>query len=355
MGRPYDAGHPPGTDLMTSPFLAALRGEPHDTVPVWFMRQAGRALAEYRAIRKDHGFHEVVTTPELAAEVTLQPIRRYGVDAAILFSDIVTPVMGMGVGVEIKPGVGPVIDDPIRTAADLQRIRTLEPDEDIPYVIETVKILARELPVPLIGFAGAPFTVASYLIEGGPSKSYGRTKAMMLGEPELWHELMERLADVTIASLRCQVAAGARAVQLFDSWAGACSPADYERFVLPHSTRILAEFSDVPKIHFGVGTGELLGLMAQAGPDVVGVDWRVPLDAARERVPASVGLQGNLDAAACLAPWEVVEGRVDDVLSRSGGAAHYVFNLGHGVLPRTDPGILTRVVEHVHATGKVVG
>ncbi len=336
-----------------SRFLEALKGEPHDRVPVWFMRQAGRALAEYRAIREQHGFHEVVTTPELAAEVTMQPVRRYGVDAAILFSDIVTPVMAMGVGVEIKPGVGPVVDQPFRTPADLDRLRPLEPEQDVPFVLETVRILARELPVPLIGFAGAPFTVASYLIEGGPSKSYARTKALMLSDEPTWHALMEKLADITVASLRSQVEAGARAVQLFDSWAGACSPADYERYVLPHSQRILAEFADVPKIHFGVGTGELLGLMAQAGPDVVGVDWRVHLDDARRRVPAHVGLQGNLDAAACLAPWEAVRPRVDDVLERSGGARHYVFNLGHGVLPPTDPGLLAQVVEHVHEHGRV--
>lgn len=338
---------------MTSAFLAALKGEPHDHVPVWFMRQAGRALAEYREIRKEHGFHEVVTTPELAAEVTMQPVRRYGVDAAILFSDIVTPAMAMGVGVEIKPGVGPVVEHPFRTPADLDRLRPLEPEEDVPFVLETVRILARELPVPLIGFAGAPFTVASYLIEGGPSKSYARTKAMMLGDEPTWHKLMEKLADITIASLRSQVEAGASAVQLFDSWAGACSPSDYQRYVMPHSERILASFADVPKIHFGVGTGEILSLMAQAGTDVVGVDWRVPLDAARERVPAHVGLQGNLDAAACLAPWEFVQERVDDVLRRSGDAAHYVFNLGHGVLPPTDPGILAQVVEHVHEHGRV--
>lgn len=338
---------------MTSPFLAALKGQPHDTVPVWFMRQAGRALAEYRAIRAEHSFHDVVTTPELAAEVTMQPVRRYGVDAAILFSDIVTPVMAMGVGVEIKPGVGPVVDEPFRSPADIDRLRPLDPEGDVPFVLETVRILARELPVPLIGFAGAPFTVASYLVEGGPSKSYARTKALMLGDEGTWHKLMERLSDITIASLRSQVEAGASAIQLFDSWAGACSPSDYERYVLPHSKRILAEFPDVPKIHFGVGTGELLGLMADAGPDVVGVDWRVPLDKARLRVPSHVGLQGNLDAAVCLAPWDAVAERVDDVLERSGGRAHYVFNLGHGVLPPTDPGVLAQIVDRVHEHGIV--
>ena len=340
-----------------SPFLRACRGEPHDTVPVWFMRQAGRALPEYRAIRKEHDFHEVVQTPELATEVTLQPVRRYGVDAAILFSDIVTPVESMGIGLEIKKGVGPVVDQPFRSADDLDRLRELDPEGDLPYVMETVRILVAELDVPLIGFAGAPFTIASYLIEGGPSKNYTHTKALMFGDEATWNRLMERLAGITIASLRAQVANGASAVQLFDSWAGALSPMDYERYVLPHSRRILTELADlgVPRIHFGVGTGELLGLMAAAGADVVGVDWRVPLDAARTRIPDGVGTQGNLDAAAVLAPWAVVEERTRDVLRRSGGRPDHVFNLGHGVLPQTDPDTLVRVVELVHREGRTDG
>ncbi len=321
------------------------------------MRQAGRALAEYRAIRADHDFEEVVTTPELAAEVTLQPVRRYGVDAAILFSDIVTPVASLGIGVTIRKGIGPVIEEPLRRPEDLDRLRPLEPDSDIPYVVETVRLLTRELDVPLIGFAGAPFTVASYLVEGGPSKSYARTKALMLGDEPTWHRLMEQLAGITLASLRAQVEAGAAAVQVFDSWAGALAPDDYTRFVLPHARRIFSELADlgVPRIHFGVGTGELLGLMADAGADVVGVDWRVPLDVARRRVPAGHALQGNLDPAVCLAPWEVVAARTRDVLRRAGGRADHVFNLGHGVLPATDPGILTRVVELVHAEGRADG
>ena len=342
---------PPHAD---SPFVRACRGLPHDRVPVWFMRQAGRALAEYRAIRAEHDFQEVVTTPELATEVTLQPVRRYGVDAAILFSDIVTPVAALGIGVEIRKGIGPVIDQPIRTPADLDRLRDLEPDEDIPYVVETVRLLARELNVPLIGFAGAPFTVASYLVEGGPSKHYARTKALMLGDESTWHRLMERLAGITLASLRAQVAAGAAAVQVFDSWAGALAPDDYARYVLPHARTIFAGLAElgVPRIHFGVGTGELLALMAQAGADVVGVDYRVPLDDARRRVPDGHALQGNLDPAACLAPWEVVAERTRDVLRRAGGRPDHVFNLGHGVLPATDPGILTRVAELVHDEGR---
>jgi uroporphyrinogen decarboxylase len=337
------------------PFLRACRGLPHETVPVWFMRQAGRALAEYRAIRADHSFEEVVHTPELAAEVTLQPVRRYGVDASILFSDIVTPVQALGMGVSIQPGVGPVVERPIRTSADLDRLRPLEPELDVPFVLDTVSILVAELRVPLIGFAGAPFTVASYLIEGGPSRSYTRTKAMMFGDEPTWHRLMEKLADITIASLRSQVGRGASAVQLFDSWAGALNPLDYERYVLPHSRRVMDELADlqVPRIHFGVNTGELLGLMASAGADVVGVDWRTPLDEGRARIPEGVGFQGNLEPAVCLGPWDQVQERARDVLRRAGGRADHVFNLGHGVLPPTDPSILERLVDLVHREGEV--
>jgi len=337
------------------PFLRACRGEPHDTVPVWFMRQAGRALAEYRAIRERHDFEEVIHTPELAAEVTLQPIRRYGVDAAILFSDIVTPLEGLGIGVTIEPGVGPVVADPIRSRPDLERIRRLEPDEDVPHVLRTVEMLVAELDVPLIGFAGAPFTLASYLVEGGPSRSYARTKALMFTDELTWHRLMDLLAEVTLASLRAQVAHGAAAVQLFDSWAGALAPDDYERYVLPHSQRIMEGLEDleVPRIHFGVATGELLTLMARAGADVVGVDWRVPLAEGRRRIPEGVGFQGNLEPAVCLAPWERVAERVRDVLGQAGGRPDHVFNLGHGVLPETDPAILRQVVELVHEEGRV--
>jgi uroporphyrinogen decarboxylase len=337
------------------PFLRACRGEAHDTVPVWFMRQAGRALGEYRAIRERHDFEEVIHTPDLAAEVTLQPIRRYGVDAAILFSDIVTPLQGIGIDVTIQPGVGPVVSDPIRRADDLERFRPLEPDTDIPFVLRTVDLLAEELDVPLIGFAGAPFTLASYLIEGGPSRSYSRTKALMFRDELTWHRLLDLLAEVTIASLRSQVAHGASAVQLFDSWAGALAPADYERFVLPHSQRIMEGLADleVPRIHFGVATGELLGAMAKAGADVVGVDWRVPLAEGRRRIPEGVGFQGNLEPAVCLAPWEQVADRVRDVLQQAVVRPDHVFNLGHGVLPETDPGILRQVVDLVHEEGEV--
>lgn len=334
-------------------FLLACRREPAPRTPVWFMRQAGRALPEYRAVRAKASMFDVIRTPELTVEVTLQPVRRYGVDAAILFSDIVTPLEAIGLGVDLKEGVGPVFADPFRSGDDLARLRPLEPDVDIPHVIEAVRLLTRELPadVPLIGFGGAPFTLASYFVEGGPSKTYARTKSLMLSQPELWAALLDRLADVTLASLRAQVDAGARAVQVFDSWAGQLAPVDYERHVLPASRKILDGLADlgVPRIHFGVGTGELLPLMSAAGADVVGVDWRVPLDAAWARVPDRA-VQGNLDPAVCLAPWDVVEPRVRDVLAQAGGRPGHVFNLGHGVLPETDPGTLARIVEVVHSS-----
>jgi uroporphyrinogen decarboxylase len=340
-----------------SDFVRACYGEPHDRVPVWFMRQAGRSLPEYRAARGSGSILDAIRQPELAAELTLQPVRRYGVDAAILYSDIVVPAAAIGFGVDVVPGTGPVVEHPFASADDLRRLRPLVPEDDTPYVLETIHLLVGELTVPLIGFAGAPFTVASYLVEGRPSRTYARTKALMHGEPALWQSLMERLADLALGSLRSQVEAGAAAVQLFDSWAGALSPPEYERFVLPHSRRVLEGVSDlgVPAIHFGVSTGELLGLMGAAGADVVGVDWRVPLDTARQRVDRGKALQGNLDPAICLAPWEVVAEATRDVLARNAGHPAHVFNLGHGVLPETDPAILERVVELVHTEGRVIG
>lgn len=342
---------------MTAPFLAACRGEPHERVPVWFMRQAGRALPEYRAIRGEGSILDAIRKPDVATEITLQPVRRYGVDAAILYSDIVVPVAAIGFGVDIAPGTGPVVAQPFRTNADLDRLRPLEPEHDTPYVLETVAAVVDALDddIPLIGFAGAPFTVASYLVEGGPSRTYAKTKALMLGNPQLWTALVDRLADLAATSLRSQITAGARAVQLFDSWAGALSPAQYERFVLPASRKVFAaiEDLDVPRIHFGVNTGELLPLLRAAGADVVGVDWRTPLPVARERVGAGVALQGNLDPAVCFAPWPVVADEVRAVLAANDGHPGHVFNLGHGVLPDTDPAVLERVVELVHAEGTV--
>jgi uroporphyrinogen decarboxylase len=333
-----------------APFLLACRRRPSPHVPVWFMRQAGRALPEYRARRGSGSILEAIRQPELVTELTLQPVRRYGVDAAILFSDIVVPVAAIGFGVDVVPGTGPVVNDPFRSKEDLARLRPLEPSEDTPYVLEAVRQLVSELSVPLIGFAGAPFTVASYLIEGGPSRSHARTKALMHAEPETWWPLLDALADLALVSLRSQVEAGAQAVQLFDSWAGALSPSDYAELVLPVTRRIFYGLADlgVPRIHFGVGTGEILGLMAGAGPDVVGVDWRVPIDVAWGRIGGDKAVQGNLDPAVCLAPWDVVETETKKILNRAGGRAGHVFNLGHGVLPDTDPAVLERVVELVH-------
>ncbi len=319
------------------------------------MRQAGRSLPEDRSLRGEGTILDAIRTPEVATEITLQPVRRYGTDAAILYSDIVTPVAAIGFGVDVEQGVGPVVERPFASRADLDRLRPLEPAVDTPYVIETVRNLVRELDVPLIGFAGAPFTVASYLIEGGPTRTWARTKALMWSEPDLWHQLMERLAELALASLRSQVEAGASAVQLFDSWAGALSPVDYYHYALPYSTAVfegLAAFG-VPRIHFGVTTGELLDLMAKADADVIGVDWRVHLNDARARVGDELALQGNLDPIACLTPWDYAADRVRDVLARSQGHPGYVFNLGHGVLPETDSGVLAEVVALVHAEGEV--
>ena len=335
---------------MVSAFLLACRRQPVPHTPVWFMRQAGRSLPGFRAIREKHSFFDVIRSPELTAEVTLEPVRRLGVDAAILFSDIVTPLEAIGVGVDIKSGVGPVFAEPFRSAQDLDRLRPLEPDTDLAPVLEAVRILVKELDVPLIGFAGAPFTIASYFVEGGPSRDYARTKALMVGDPELWSRLVTRLADLSLASLRAQVLAGASAVQLFDSWAGALHPAHYETHALPASRRVFEGLADldVPRIHFGVTTGELLGPMAAAGADVVGIDWRTPLDAGWARI-GDRAVQGNLDPALLGAPWPVVAAEADRVLEAAGGRPGHIFNLGHGVLPDTDPDVLARLVEHVHA------
>jgi uroporphyrinogen decarboxylase len=336
-------------DLRDSAFLRACRGETVPHTPVWFMRQAGRSLPEYRKVREGVAMLESCLRPDLVHEITMQPVRRYGVDAAILYSDIMVPVKAAGVDLDIKPGIGPVVAEPIRRAADLDRVPPLDPTAVAP-VVEAIRSLTADLgSTPLIGFAGAPFTLASYLIEGGPSRDYARTKALMYGDEDTWHALAGRLADVAATFLQLQVEAGVSAVQLFDSWAGSLSAADYERYVLPHSSRVLQAVAGVPRIHFGVGTGELLGLMAAAGADVVGVDWRIPLDVAARRVPKTVALQGNLDPAALFAPWPAVASLTREVLraATAAGTGH-VFNLGHGVLPDTDPDILSRVVELVH-------
>ena len=333
---------------------ACLR-EPVTRTPVWFMRQAGRSLPEYRAARGDGSILSAIADAPLSAELTLQPVRRYGVDAAIVFSDIVVPLHAIGFGVEVEAGRGPVVAEPFRTEDDLARLRPFEPETDAPYVAETVRLVARELTgsgVALIGFAGAPFTVASYAVEGGPSRTFARVKALMHGDPGLWDRLTTRLADMAVASLRSQIDAGAVAVQLFDSWAGALAPEEYARYALPATRAVLEGIADlgVPSILFGVGTGELLRLMGSAGADVVGVDWRVPLDEARRRV-GDRAVQGNLDPALCLAPWPGVAEAARAVLARAddGSGTGHVFNLGHGVLPETDPGVLGAVVDLVHA------
>src|SRR6201990_3417688 len=322
--------------------MAACRREPVPYTPVWFMRQAALSLPEYRRVREGVPMLESCTRPELITEITLQPRRRYDVDAAILFSDIVVPLRAVGIDVDIKTGIGPVGETPVRTPGDLDRLSAVAPG-DVPYVTEAVGALVTELDErPLIGFAGGPFTLASYLVEGGPSKNHDKTKALMYGDPALWHALLGRLADITISFLRIQVDAGVSAIQLFDSWVGAVSPDDYRHAILPHTSRIFAALGSpgAPRIHFGGRTGDLLGLMGEAGADVVGIDWRVPLDEAVRRVEPGKALQGNLDPAILLAPWEVIEERTRDVLTRGRTAEGHVFNLGHGVLPETDPDVL---------------
>jgi uroporphyrinogen decarboxylase len=348
----------PGVTEKEIGLVRACRRQPVTHTPVWFMRQAGRSLPEYRAARGEGSILSAIADAALSAELTLQPVRRYGVDAAILFSDIVVPIHAIGFGVDVEPGRGPVVAEPFRSAADLRRLRPLEPEVDLPYVAEAARLVARELEgtgTALIGFAGAPFTVASYLIEGGPSRTFTKVKSLMHGDPKLWQQLMARLAALSVAFLRAQIEAGAQAVQLFDSWAGSLSPDEYQHFVLPTTRAVFEGIADlgVPSILFGVGTGELLGLMATAGSDVVGVDWRVPLDAARRRLGPDLAVQGNLDPALCVAtPWPVVESATRQVLARGaadGSGTGHIFNLGHGVLPDTDVGILAAVVDLVQA------
>jgi uroporphyrinogen decarboxylase len=337
-------------DLAAAPLLVAMRGGRPERIPVWFMRQAGRSLPEYHAVRGDTGMLQACFTPDLTCEITLQPVRRHGVDAAVLYSDIVVPLHAAGIGVDIVPGTGPVVAHPVRTEADVDRLPRLHAEQVSP-ITEAIGLLLRELGgTPLIGFAGAPFTLASYLVEGGPSRNHERTKALMRSAPTVWHRLMDALADITGAFLRAQVEAGVDAVQLFDSWAGALSERDYREYVLPYSTRVLSAVADagVPRVHFGVGTGELLGAMAEAGADVIGVDWRVPLDAAVHRTGGRVAVQGNLDPAVLFADRDSIEAEVRRIVDEGRAAPGHVFNLGHGVLPSTDPDVLTRVVELVH-------
>jgi uroporphyrinogen decarboxylase len=343
--------HPLSTGRTSdSALIRSYRGERTSPLPVWFMRQAGRSLPEYRALREGTAMLDSCLTPTLASEITLQPVRRHKVDAAIFFSDIVIPLRLAGVGVEIVSGRGPVLDSPVRTAADVAALPELDPASLAP-ITEAIGITVAELgDTPLIGFAGAPFTLASYLVEGGPSREQLRTRALMHSEPEVWARLLDWTADVTGAFLRAQVLAGASAAQLFDSWAGSLSLADYETRVAPHSRRALSHIADleVPKVHFGVGTGELLAAMRDVGADVVGVDHRIPLDEANRRLGGSVPLQGNIDPALLAAPWPILEAHVRDVITRGSEAPSHVVNLGHGVPPDTDPTVLTRLVEFVH-------
>jgi uroporphyrinogen decarboxylase len=329
-------------------FLRACRRQSVDATPVWFMRQAGRALPEYRAVRERHALLDIVRLPELCAEVTLQPVRRLGVDAAIVFADITLPLEGLGVDFEIRPGVGPVIERPVRTQAAVERLRPFEPGPLIGSLVDALGLLRRESPVPVIGFAGAPFTLAAYLIEGRPSTRFLEVKRFLHAHPAAWDDLMGRLTDATIAYLAAQAEAGAEALQLFDSWIGALAPEEYRRSVQPHVRRLFDGLPGVPTIHFGTGTAGLLPDLAAAGGDVIGLDWRIDLDRGWDLV-GERAVQGNLDPAVAAGPWPALRTAADDVLARAGGRPGHVFNLGHGVLPETPVDNLRRLVDHVHA------
>lgn len=335
-------------------FLRACKGEKTEYVPVWYMRQAGRHQPEYMRVREKYSLMEICEHPDVCAQVTLLPIEQFDVDAAILFSDIMIPVKPMGVDVEIKGGIGPVISNPIREMADIERLRPLQPEEDLPATLETIRILRNELSVPLIGFSGAPFTLASYMIEGGPSKNYYKTKQMMYTVPDLWYALMDKLGDMVITYMKAQIAAGAQAIQIFDSWIGSVSPRDYRRYVFPTMQRIFEGLKDsgAPTIYFGVNTGELLSIWKELPVNVIGVDWRVSLDVARERVGASFALQGNLDPAMLLAPWNVIEEEVTHILDLGMQAPGYIFNLGHGLYPDVNGSVLRQLSQFVHQYSK---
>jgi uroporphyrinogen decarboxylase len=336
---------------MNDRFLRACRREGVDRTPVWFMRQAGRYMPEYRALREKHSLLTLCRTPELAVEVTLQPVKALGVDAAILFSDLLLPLAPLGIPFDFLAGEGPVIEEPLRSRQQIEALTRFEPREELWMVLEAIRWLRRELEVPLIGFAGAPFTLASYAIEGGHSSSFVLTKRLMYGDPATWHRLAELLADVVREYLCAQVEAGAQALQVFDSWVGALSEADYRELVLPHVRGLFEGLRHlgVPLIHFGTGTGHLLRAQREAGGDVIGVDWRTPLDEGWSRAGEGVAVQGNLDPTLLFAPRELLLSRVDDVLRRAGGRPGHVFNLGHGILPGTPVESVKAVVDHVHA------
>jgi uroporphyrinogen decarboxylase len=336
---------------MNDRFLRACRREPVDITPIWFMRQAGRYMPEYRAIREKYSLLEICYQPELAAEVTMQPVRALGVDAAILFADILLPVIPLGLGLEFAKGEGPIIGRPVRTLGDLAAMKPVEAETDLGYVMEALRILRQELKgTPLIGFCGAPFTVASYIIEGGSTREFLNTKTMMYSAPEVWRALMDKLSKVLVDYLVAQIRAGAQAVQIFDSWVGALSPQDYENFVLPYSQRVLAaaRTENVPVIHFGTNTTTLLPLMKRAGGDVIGLDWRIPLDDGWSMLGHDVAVQGNLDPALLFAPQPEIKKRVHDILRRADGRPGHIFNLGHGILQHTPVENVKAVVDMVH-------
>jgi uroporphyrinogen decarboxylase len=313
------------------------------------MRQAGRSLPEYRALRERYGLFEIVAQPELCAEVTLQPVRRHDVDGAVMFTDIMFPVLPMGVDVQLVENVGPVVEHPVRTRDDVDRLVVPDPEASVPTILEAVRLVREELrdDQAVIGFCGGPFTVAGYLVEGKPSREFATVKALMYGEPETWHALLEKLSETFALYVAAKVRAGADVIQMFDSWVGALSPSDYEEFVAPYSARVLAAV-DVPTIHFGTGTATLLQDMAVAGGDVIGLDWRIPLDRGWDEVGDARGVQGNLDPALLLAPWDRIEAETRAILGRAGGRPGHVFNLGHGVPPNADPAVLRRLTELVH-------
>jgi len=340
----------PGTGLAR--FLAASHHQQPDATPVWFMRQAGRCLAEYRELRKRYDILTMAKTPELCAQVTLMPVERFGVDGAVLYADIMLPLEGMGISFEIQPELGPVIHNPVRSMQDVNALRVIDAEESTPYVMEAIRLVRRELggKQAVIGFSGAPYTLACYMIEGRPSRDYGTAKSLMYGQPEVWHGLMDKLTEVVSGYLVAQINAGVDVVQLFDSWVGSLGPSAYKQFVQPYSRRIfeVVKQTGIPSIHFGTGTSSILELMAEAGGDLMSVDWRVELDDAWARIGYDRGIQGNLDPTLLLTRWETIEAGMQDVLSRAGNRPGHIFNLGHGVLAPTDPDILRRLVDAVH-------
>lgn len=336
--------------------LAACKLQPVDCTPIWYMRQAGRCLAQYRELRKKYDILTMAKTPELCTQVTLMPVEQLGVDAAVMYADIMLPLEGMGMPFYIEPDIGPIVPNPVHTEQDVRRLRVIEAEESTPYVFEAIRMIRRELEgkTALIGFSGSPFTLACYMIEGRPSRDYTQAKSLMYGQPAVWHELMEKVTEVVVRYLRAQVEAGAQVLQLFDSWVGMLSPEAYEEFVLPYSSHIFAEVrkTGVPSIHFGTGAASLLEMMSVAGPDVVSVDWRVSLDRAWDTIGYDKGMQGNLDPAVMLAPWEAIKKRAQSVLDRANGRPGHIFNLGHGVLAPTDPSRLAALTQFVHESSK---